>query len=499
MNKRIIACAAAVLMAASVFSGCGSSGDGNGDTTDISINVITGGNETDGTPAEGNESSDALQEGTTAPVTEAVTQLYASAVTDSDGNVVTDDSGNEVTELIGTPVTDADGNAVTTVITTFVDPGAHLAPDAPSEETVDTQAAPDADQLANMITGNIDEKKPVITEYNVDHTKRYVYGTLSDAEKKLYDQILEAAKSLKIRLDVDDSVTDEMWVKVYGCVYMQEPQLFWLASRKVSKGKLWYWEVDESIISSMQKKVEEQAAVIIAKTQGKSDYEKLKVIHDTMVLDCEFLQETGYNQTVYGGLVDKAVQCEGYARTTQYLCDLAGIESMVVVGTTEAGVTHSWNVVKVDGKWYNLDCTWDDPLLSEPDKTNLRHRFFLVPDEWIHEKTHFNINKKVTGTQVKYFDPPACTSTDMNYYTVEGKLFSDNASADAALKEALKTSAAAKVRVAEIRAANQSVYDYINGNLKEYAKWIKAENSAVKSVATNCDPTTLVIELDLSY
>ena len=87
----------------------------------------------------------------------------------------------------------------------------------------------------------------------------------------------------------------------------------------------------------------------------------------------------------------------------------------------------------------------------------------------------------------------------MNYFTAEGKLFSDNDAADAALKEALKASAAAKVRVAEIRAENQSVYDYINGNLKEYAKWIKAENSAVKSVASNCDPTTLVIELDLSY
>lgn len=489
MNKRIIACAAAVLIAASVFAGCGSKADGNNDTTDISINVITGGNETDGTPAEEN----AAQGETTAVVTE----IAVSAVTDSEGNVVTDDSGNEVTELIETPVTDAGGNAVTTVVTTFVDPGAHLG-DA-TEEMVDTQAAPDADQLANMISGNIDEKKPVYTEYNVDHTTRYAYNQLSSAEKKLYDQILEAAKSLKIRLDVDDSVTDEMWVKVYGCVYMQEPQLFWLASKKVSKGKLWYWEVDESILSSMQKKLDDQAAIVMGKIQGKSDYEKLKIIHDTIVLENEFIQETGFNQTAYGGLVDKTVQCEGYARTTQYLCDLAGIESMVVVGTNESGVSHSWNVVKVDGKWYNMDCTWDDPLLTEPDKTNLRHRFFLVPDEWIHEKTHFNINKKTTGTQVKYFDPPACTSTDMNYFTAEGKLFSDNASADAAIKDALKASAAAKVRVAEIRVANQSVYDYINGNLKEYAKWIKAENSAVKSVASNCDPTTLVIELDLSY
>ena len=44
--------------------------------------------------------------------------------------------------------------------------------------------------------------------------------------------------------------------------------------------------------------------------------------------------------------------------------------------TTES---HEWNYVELDGKWYAVDCTWDDPIvrgngrLSEEDK----HKFFM--------------------------------------------------------------------------------------------------------------------------
>ncbi|MGN1102719.1 MAG: hypothetical protein ACI4RG_11040, partial [Huintestinicola sp.] len=159
----------------------------------------------------------------------------------------------------------------------------------------------------------------------------------------------------------------------------------------------------------------------------------------------------------------------------------------------------AWNVVKVDGDWYNIDATWDDPILSEVDETNVRYRYFLVPDEWIHNKSHFNINRKISGTQLTYFTPPACTATKMNYFTVTNQVYSDKASADSALKEKLKSTANAKMRAAEIRVSDKSVYDAITANLKDYASWIKSENSSVTSVASNCDPNTLVIELDLIY
>ncbi|MCI7767600.1 MAG: hypothetical protein MSJ26_06420 [Oscillospiraceae bacterium] len=450
MKKKISAVCAALLIAASVFSGCGKN-NVDESPADTAINII--------------------QDGTEAP--------------SEDGS-----SANDVSDT-----------------TAFFDPGANIdfggnedVPDV--SENTDTEAAlPDNhDEIVNMIEGGIvSEKAPVITEYNVDFKTRYGYNTLNDQEKALYADILEAAKSVRTKVKVDDSVSDEMWLKVYGCLYMQEPQLFWLASKGVTKGKLRYWEVDPELIASMQSEIEKKAADVLAKADGKDTFGKLKVFHDYITLNNNFVKEEGFNQTIYGGFVKGEIQCEGYAKTMQYLCDLAGIESVVVVGSNESNDSHAWNVVKVDGEWYNLDCTWDDPILKEVDESNVRYRYFLVPDEWIHNKSHFNVNTKISGTQIKYFDPPKCTATKMNYFTVSGELYSDKASAESALKDKLKSYASNKMRAVEIRVASKDVYDAITGNLKEYASWIKNENSSVSSVASNCDPNTLVIELDLNY
>ena len=465
-KKRISALCAALLVTASMFSGCGNKTD-ESVSEETTINII--------------------QDGTEAPVSESGQPV---TVTNPEGEVVTDANGEAVT-------------AVVTSATSFVDPGANLGGNdisAPETEVTEETKPVNHEEIANMIEqGTVAEKKPVIAEYNVDYKTRYGYNTLNDQEKALYADILEAVKSVKTKVKVDDSVTDEMWIKVYGTLYMQEPQLFWLTSKKVVKGKLWYWEIDPEIIASMQKEIDATASKVLTEADGKDTYGKLKVFHDYITLNNDFIKEEGFNQTIYGGLAKGTIQCEGYAKTMQYLCDMAGIESMVVVGSNEANDTHAWNVVKVDGEWYNIDCTWDDPILTEVDETNVRYRYFLVPDEWIHNKSHFNINKKISGTQLTYFNPPACTATKMNYFNVTNQVYSDKASADKALREKLKSVASSKLRAAEIRVSDKSVYDAITADLKEYASWIKSENSSVSSVASNCDPNTLVIELDLIY
>jgi len=452
MNKRIMAFAAAIVMTAAMFTGCGSSSE---DTqVQTSVNVI--------------------ENGTTAPE-------ESEEATDSSGSEFVDPA-----EVLGITTEATDTSAET---------------DAEEAQTQETTLPANHDDIVSMIENEVTTttKAPILKDYNIDHTTRYAYNQLNDAEKELYDQILEAANSIKIRLQVDDSVTDEMWLKVFGCVCNQEPQLFWLSAKKVAKGKLWYWEIDPELIASMQSEIDATVGKILAEAEGKSDYEKLKVFHDYIALNNNFVKKSGYNNTIYGAFVNGEIQCEGYAKSMQYLCDLAGIESTVVVGTNEAGDSHAWNVVKADGKWYNLDTTWDDPILTNVDETNVRYRYFLVPDEWIHNKSHFNINKKTSGTQVTYFTPPSCTSDDLNYFKVTNQLYSDETSADAALRDKLKACASSKKRAAEIRVSSQSVYDAITGNLKEYASWIKEQDSAVTSVSSNCDPNTLVIELDLSF
>ena len=60
--------------------------------------------------------------------------------------------------------------------------------------------------------------------------------------------------------------------------------------------------------------------------------------------------------------------CEGYARAFKVLCDASGIPCVLVDGigksTPSSSEGHMWNSVQVDGVWYGVDVTWNDPAAS---------------------------------------------------------------------------------------------------------------------------------------
>lgn len=72
--------------------------------------------------------------------------------------------------------------------------------------------------------------------------------------------------------------------------------------------------------------------------------------------------------TAYGALADGKANCFGYARAFDYLAKRAGLTSIVVTAYNENDpIGHAWNMVQVDGVWYQLDATWMDNDTEEPD------------------------------------------------------------------------------------------------------------------------------------
>ena len=118
-----------------------------------------------------------------------------------------------------------------------------------------------------------------------------------------------------------------------------------------------------------------------------SDYEKEKAIHDYIVTHGEYgflkgeKKEDSYDAK--GILLEGKGVCSSYSESMQLLLSLAGVESKIVLG--EADIEHSWNLVKLDGKWYHVDVTWDDPVPDE--KGRVLYNYFNVPDELL-KKTH---------------------------------------------------------------------------------------------------------------
>lgn len=455
-NKKIYSALAFIAALAMLASGC-SSGDNNdtdsGEATSASVNVI-------GADPDSSDGSDSIPED-------------AVIITDENGETATGAAGNVLTEP---KVTEP----------------------APTG-TIGEQDILDAIGATETTAPDL-----IISQTN---TERYGYSTLTAEEKKLYDDIVAGIEGLRYKICDEDAYTLEEWSKIYGLVYMQEPRLFYM-NAKLKVGKLFYLTKDSAAINEMQKSIDAVADKLVAEANGKSTtYEKLKVFHDYLVLNSTFeLKDeiTNYNATIYNALgsgeAQGNIQCAGYAKAMQYLCDKAGIVSMVVTGETNKGQTHAWNVVDIDGKWYNLDATWDDPILSTPNYKNIRYNFFLVPDSGIHNITHMHVGQKKlsNGNYITYFTPPACVDNDQNYFVKSGKVYSDFDSADKAIRAEIERAAKDGTRTAQIAVSSKELYKQIYDAKMDYNTYAKGF-SGVKGVNDECSESLLLIEFDVIY
>lgn len=115
-----------------------------------------------------------------------------------------------------------------------------------------------------------------------------------------------------------------------------------------------------------------------------TDREKVKAVHDWMCLNTAYDYENYLNDTIpdesyyiQGVMNNGRAVCNGYAETFNAFMDVQGIECTEITGTADGGY-HGWNKVKVDGEYYYIDVTWDDPV---PDRAGrVRYDYYLTKD-----------------------------------------------------------------------------------------------------------------------
>lgn len=129
---------------------------------------------------------------------------------------------------------------------------------------------------------------------------------------------------------------------------------------------------------------------------GMGDLEKEAKIYDWVLRNVEYdgshmdmLEETVPNSyTPYGGLVDRAGVCLGYASTFQLLTELAGVECITVLGAGHSTEPHAWNMVRLNGEWYGVDTTWDWSFYSSGMMNGREWRFFNVTSDYLARTNH---------------------------------------------------------------------------------------------------------------
>lgn len=117
---------------------------------------------------------------------------------------------------------------------------------------------------------------------------------------------------------------------------------------------------------------------------GMTETEKIRTVHNWIVCN------TTYNDKYYDRgdsfnhvsnlLNNKTGVCQGYSVTFYIFMKQMGIPCTLVMGKTD-NVSHAWNAVKLDGNWYYIDVTWDDPVVNGtsnyPGGDNISYEYLL--------------------------------------------------------------------------------------------------------------------------
>ena len=118
------------------------------------------------------------------------------------------------------------------------------------------------------------------------------------------------------------------------------------------------------------------------------DREKVKAVHDwlrrNVAYDLDSYLSGQFGSASYsmeGAILHGKSVCQGYAEAFQWMMELCGIECDLVSGQADGydgWGSHAWNQVKIDGKWYNIDVTWDDPVPDSGYGVVYSYEYFLI-------------------------------------------------------------------------------------------------------------------------
>lgn len=132
--------------------------------------------------------------------------------------------------------------------------------------------------------------------------------------------------------------------------------------------------VNDAASPSVTQIVNDAVAQCRQETNG-SEYDMALWLHDWTLDQLEYDHNLNWC-SAESGLTRHQGTCESYQRIYSKLLDAAGIANGRITGNG-----HTWNAVKIDGKWCQMDLTWDDTSDNWYGDLDQRHLYFGLTDE----------------------------------------------------------------------------------------------------------------------
>lgn len=196
-------------------------------------------------------------------------------------------------------------------------------------------------------------------------------------EEYLYQQLLEkrgqTAADGTVWVDISGyNLTDpDQLGRIFSGVLNENPDLY-----DVKKSSLPYEVNDTNQITKLQitydlsvdhdKWERGAAAAKAAVTNPDNKLQTAIELHDYLAVNCAYDSENFNKNSVplvshstYGVFANRIAVCDGYSLAYKYLLNQFDINCYMVTSTA---MEHAWNLIELNGNYYQVDVTWDDPV-----------------------------------------------------------------------------------------------------------------------------------------
>lgn len=143
-----------------------------------------------------------------------------------------------------------------------------------------------------------------------------------------------------------------------------------------------------------------------------------------------------YCHTAYGSLVTKKAVCDGYSSGFRLIMKELGVNTMIITGDGGGASSlggHAWNIIQLDGNWYEVDTTWDDNdgTVTGPE-SYITHVYFNETTARYAAGLEGGYHIRTSTTGYSGFRMPVARGTHWNYARVSGTDYSHDTNVAAA-------------------------------------------------------------------
>lgn len=241
----------------------------------------------------------------------------------------------------------------------------------------------------------------------------YYFNQMNKQQQKAYHAMKVGLKSLAPSFPVPRLEAREL-ADVYFLLRLDCPEIFYTVNYKYryypdseNVEMIPEYLFDKKKIIDHQKAMDARVKKLARQAEKMNEKEKELFIHDFICQNIHYDKlKKPYSHEIIGPLGHGVGVCEGIAKSVKILCDALGIWCIIVISSAnpEKNIKyrHAWNIIRIGGKYYHLDATFDNTLGRGE---TIRYDYFNLSDAQVfrdHEPVIWKVPKCEDGEHTYY-------------------------------------------------------------------------------------------------